>query len=135
MNNSLTIVDQVTQEAPDYVVLDPNGIVTIETSDEAFVDEHILVLTFLMGNDTLAPSSISQEFKLTILTGIVEVQNDITSATTPLVFADTLTTYFNITYEDYWEYYLPAVAEDETSDLEHDIEITVSSASDLISYE
>ena len=135
MNNSLTIVDQVTQETPDYVVLDPNGIVTIETSDEAYVDEHILVLTFLMGNDTLAPSSISQEFKLTILTGIVEVQNDITSATTPLVFADTLTTYFNITYEEYWEYYLPAVAEDETSDLEQDIEITVSSASDLISYE
>ena len=73
MNNSLTIVDQVTQEAPDYVVLDRNGIVTIETSDEAYVGEHILVLTFSMGNDTLAPSSISQEFKLTILTGIVEV--------------------------------------------------------------
>lgn len=51
------------------------------------------------------------------------------------MFADTLTTYFNITYEEYWEYYLPAVAEDETSDLEQDIEITVSSASDLISYE
>ena len=30
---------------------------------------------------------------------------------------------------------MPAVAEDETSDLEQDIEITVSSASDLISYE
>ena len=56
MNNSLTIVDQVTQETPDYVVLDPSGIVTIETEDEEYVGEHILVLTFLMGNDTLAPS-------------------------------------------------------------------------------
>ena len=88
-----------------------------------------------MGNDTLSPSYASQSFKLRILTGIVEVQNDITSLTTPLLFEEPLTTYFNITYEEFWEYYLPAVAEDETSEIELDLVYTVSVASDIISYE
>ena len=120
---------------PAFVTVDSLGTATIESTSEADVGEHILILKFAIGNDTAYPSFATQQLKLTVLTGVVEVQNDITSLTTPLLFAEPLTTYFNITYEEYWEYYLPAVAEDETSEVEQDIEITVSLSSDIISYE